>query len=119
MEERIKIPDKYLPIGTVCRLKGGKKYVMIGGFCPVSKESDTIPDYIGIVYPEGIITNEVTLYFNHDQIEEVVFLGFSNDEDKEFKLKLKDLIEKELPKLREEDSSTSNGINTDLFNTNN
>ena len=30
--------DKFLPIGTVVLLKGGKKRVMIIGFCAMAKE---------------------------------------------------------------------------------
>lgn len=39
---------KYLPIGTVVMLKGGKKRIMITGFCCVNEEKNNkIYDYCG------------------------------------------------------------------------
>lgn len=72
-----------LSIGTVVLLKEAFKKLMIIGYMPV-KHTDTgediAYDYIGVPYPEGFIGNESALVFNHDDIEETVFQGFSNDE---------------------------------------
>lgn len=77
------------PLGTVVLLKGGKKRVMIIGFYPVSKgENSKMYDYIGCIYPEGILTSDKHLMFNHNQIEQVFHLGMVSDEDKNFKMKL-------------------------------
>ena len=85
--------EKYLPIGTVVMLKGGKKRVMIIGFCGVAEEAkDKVFDYSGCMYPEGIISSNQILLFNHDQIEKVYALGYSDEEDKEFKEKLKKVV---------------------------
>ena len=35
-----KIPNKYLPIGTVVMLKGGTKRVMIAGFCTIQNQKE-------------------------------------------------------------------------------
>ena len=82
----------YLPIGSVVRLKDATKRIMIIGFY-VKSESDIdnnkIYDYVGCLYPEGMIDSKTNLLFNHDQIEEVYALGFTDDEEKKFK---KDLI---------------------------
>lgn len=44
MENEIK--EKYLPVGTVVLLKGGKKRTMITGFCASSnEEKNRIYDY--------------------------------------------------------------------------
>lgn len=87
--------EKYLPVGTVLMLKGGKKRVMITGFCIVSNEDkETVYDYCGCMYPEGIIKTEQALLFNHDQIDKIYYLGLIDEEEKDFKNKLKEVIEK-------------------------
>ncbi len=86
--------EKYLPIGTVVLLKGATKRLMITGFCSVSNEDkDTIYDYSGCLYPEGVLTSEQTALFNHDQIEKLFCIGYSDDEDKTFRKKIKEEME--------------------------
>lgn len=78
-------------IGTICRLKNGKKYIMITGFFPLAKNEEskqTMYDYCGCMYPEGVVSSDLNLVFNHDQIEEVIYPGFVNEEDSLFKNKL-------------------------------
>ena len=92
-----KIPEKYLPIGTVVMLNGGTKRVMIAGFCATQPEDETkkIWDYIGCLYPEGFLTSNQTCLFDHEQIDEIYHLGLSEDEDKEekeFKEKLNSIV---------------------------
>lgn len=87
--------EKYLPVGTVVMLKGGKKRAMITGFCTVAEEDKSkVYDYTGCLYPEGVISSSQTLLFNHDQIEKIYHLGLVDDEEKQFKQKLKEMIEK-------------------------
>lgn len=74
-----------LPIGSVVLLKGGRKKLMIIGLKPVKEEEpDTIYDYIGVLFPEGFISNEYNFLFNHGDINDVVFLGYNNPERKIF-----------------------------------
>ena len=85
--------ERFLPIGTVVRLKGGTKRVMIIGFCAMAKEKEgKIFDYTGCIYPEGLLSSDQTAMFDHSQIEQVYFKGFVDDEEKEFKNKLNALI---------------------------
>ena len=82
--------DKYLPLGTVVLLKNGKKKVMITGFCTIDGEKkDKIYDCCGCVYPEGTLSSKQTLLFDHNQIEKIFHVGYVNEEEKEFKEKLK------------------------------
>lgn len=86
MKEKYK---KYLPIGSVVLLEKASKRVMITGFCAKGKEQgDKIFDYIGCLYPEGILNTEQNLLFNHDQIEKIFAIGFSDEEEKLFKERL-------------------------------
>lgn len=86
---------KYLPIGTVVMLKGGKKRAMITGFCTVAGEDKSkIFDYLGCLYPEGFISANKTLLFNHDQIEKVYHLGLIDEEETQFKQRLEEMMSK-------------------------
>ena len=68
--------DKYLPIGSVVLLKGGKKRAMITGFCSVAQENqEKIYDYSGCVYPEGYLSSNQVCLFDHDQIDKIFFEG--------------------------------------------
>jgi len=96
-----KIPEKFLPIGTVVMLKGGTKRVMITGFCAFANEEKKnterkIWDYSGCLYPEGFISSDQVCLFDHKQIEELYHLGLCEDEDseeKQFKKTLNKIIE--------------------------
>ena len=93
MEE--KMPAKFLPIGTVVLLKGGKKELMIMSYCitpsgdvydkngKVEVGEDAMFDYGGCVYPEGMLTSDQLFAFNHDQIEKICYMGYETDKQKE------------------------------------
>ncbi|MBE5960919.1 MAG: DUF4176 domain-containing protein [Lachnospiraceae bacterium] len=76
--------EKYLPIGSVVRLKGGTKRIMIYGRKQISADTGATFDYVACFYPEGNISNQHTFLFNHDNIEEVVFKGFCDEEEEKF-----------------------------------
>jgi hypothetical protein len=82
----------FLPIGTICRLKNGNKYVMVTGFCPVTGEENKMYDYSGCIYPEGMISSDINLVFNNSQIEEIIFKGFENEEELVFKKQLENFV---------------------------
>lgn len=88
--------EKYLPIGSVVMLKEATKRLMITGFCITPKDnSNTVFDYCGCLYPEGVISSDQIALFNHNQIQQVYAIGFSDDEEKKFKEKLKEEISKQ------------------------
>ena len=68
--------EDLLPIGSIVRLKGGERLLMIFGILqrsPVDPEQTF--DYVGVSYPEGHIDSRLHIGFNKDLIEEVVFRG--------------------------------------------
>lgn len=94
MEEKI---EKYLPIGSVCLLNGGERYVMVIGYLGVSaQDQNTVYDYMGAVYPLGVISSDISFMFNHDQVAKVIYKGFENDESKEFNKKLNEVSKEEI-----------------------
>lgn len=84
-----------LPIGSVVLLKGGTKKLMITGIKPVSEDKpDTVYDYIGVVYPEGFLSNEYNFLFNHKDINDIIFIGYNNLEREEFIRTMEEELEK-------------------------
>ncbi len=83
------IKPKYLPVGTVVLLENGTKRVMINGFCTMdANKPDKIYDYSGVLFPEGSLSSDQTLLFDHSQIVRVDHYGLDDQEEKEFKVKL-------------------------------
>ena len=83
------IKPKYLPVGTVVLLENGSKRVMINGFCTMdANKPDKIYDYSGVLFPEGSLSSDQTLLFDHSQIARIDHMGLEDQEEKEFKVKL-------------------------------
>ena len=77
-----------LPIGSIVYLKKGTNKLMILNRGPIIEQNgeQTLFDYSGCFYPQGIDPENV-FYFNEENIDEVVFEGFKdNDEDRFQKL---------------------------------
>ena len=51
-------------------------------------------DYSGVLFPEGSLSSDQTLLFDHSQIVRVDHLGLQDDEEASFKVKLNDLVKK-------------------------
>lgn len=84
---------KFLPLGSIVLLEDATKRLMITGFCIIdSDDSSTMYDYSGCIYPEGIMSSDENILFNHQQINSIYHLGYSDEEEIEFKEKLKELI---------------------------
>ncbi len=88
------VNEKYLPLGTIVKLKTGTKKVMITGFCMYDNNNGhKLYDYCGCLYPEGMLSNREAHLFNHSDIEKVCHLGVSDEEEKKFKVNLTSMIQ--------------------------
>ena len=86
-----------LPIGSVVLLQESTKKVMITGFC--QKEitegvEEKIWDYAGCLYPEGYLGPNQIYLFNGEQIERIFAVGYQDEEQFEFKVKVDAVLEK-------------------------
>lgn len=79
-----------LPIGSVVLLEEGQKRLMIYGVRQTEQETQEEYDYIGVVYPEGNMGQGTQFLFNHDQIKEVYFKGYDDEERQDFIKRLAD-----------------------------
>ena len=124
----MEIGEKFLPIGTVVFLKGGKKELMIISYCIVPAGDvydkngkvdvgDKMFDYGGCVYPEGMITSDQLFAFNHEQIDRVVHMGYETDKQKEISKVLKGGLELREKRLAEEKAKQEEGPATETNST--
>ena len=81
---------KLLPIGSVVLLEEGKKRLMIYGIKQTEQETQQEYDYIGAVYPEGNMGQGTQFLSNHNQIKEVFYKGFEDEERRMFIERLAD-----------------------------
>lgn len=88
-------PD-YMPLGSVCLIKGSDKKLMIierGVLVCEDKSSEkfVLYDYGACFYPEGLVGDRV-LFFNHDVVEDVIWMGYASSESDAFVEKIKEYI---------------------------
>ena len=75
------IDDKFLPIGTICKVNKSNHLVMIDGYLPVDyNDKIIIYDYSGCIYPEGLLKRNLNISFNHSDIIEIVYIGYKNND---------------------------------------
>ncbi|MDD5887912.1 MAG: DUF4176 domain-containing protein [bacterium] len=105
--------ERFLPIGSVVMLNGGKKEVMITSYCifPIDseiKDGKQVPaerkmyEYGGCIYPEGILDSNVSCAFNHDQIAEILHVGYETEKQKQLSQILNTSYEKYKEKYESE-----------------
>lgn len=69
-----------LPIGSIVKISGIEKEIMIFGYLQKSGVSHVQHvDYIGVPYPEGNIGPQVQIGFQRRDITEVLFEGYITD----------------------------------------
>ncbi len=89
----MKIKD-LLPIGSIVLLRDGEKRLMISGIMQSDASGDGQEyDYLGVLYPEGHIGEQFQYLFNHEDIQEIFFRGFEDEERRDFLEKLANLYE--------------------------
>ena len=89
----------YLPIGSIVLVNDGEKKMMIIGYKVRSAEdSDKVWDYLGCIYPIGVFSKKVNFVFDHKEIREICFSGFSDEEHKKLVDRLNSIKDSELNK---------------------
>ena len=87
--------NELLPIGSIVLLKDGEKRLMINGIMQSDASgSGANYDYLGILYPEGHIGDEFQYLLNHEDIAQIIFRGYEDEERVEFLNKLASVLEK-------------------------
>ena len=78
---------KLLPLGSIVLLEEGLQKLVIVGRGAIYEDQetgqDTFADYMAVLYPSGM-NPETTIFFQHDNIDKVVFTGYSDEEEDRF-----------------------------------
>ncbi|MGM0165428.1 hypothetical protein IGI39_000370 [Enterococcus sp. AZ135] len=84
-----------LAIGSIVYLKDGAKKMMILNRAPVIEDKGKVEyfDYSACFYPMGLNMEEI-FYFNEENIDKVVFDGYSDDEEIRFQELLNEAFSK-------------------------
>jgi len=80
------LADKMLPLGTIVYAKEGEVKIMIigrGVTLDNGAEGDIFTDYVGVIYPKGLDPKDA-IFFNHEDIDRIVFKGYSDEEEERF-----------------------------------
>ncbi|MDE5415230.1 DUF4176 domain-containing protein [Alkalihalobacterium chitinilyticum] len=74
-----------LPIGSIVYLKEGTSKLMILNRGPILEADgeNKMFDYSGCFYPQGLVHDKV-FYFNHENVDEVIFEGYQDEEEQRF-----------------------------------
>lgn len=76
-----------LPLGSLVYLKEGTKKMMIIGrgvmYQDETTQNEQFVDYLGCGYPEGVDPKQ-TFFFNREDIDRVIFKGFSDEDEVRF-----------------------------------
>lgn len=89
--------EKYLPIGSIVKIKDCDKTIMIMGYYSLEFEQNLkIYDYIGCTYPEGMLVKNNTILFDHKEIVEVIYNGYVNNEYEILNNKLLNKVEEKV-----------------------
>ena len=79
--------QELLPLGSIVLLEEGlQKLVVVGRGVVYTDQvtgKDTFADYMADLYPTGL-NPETTIFFNQENIDKVVFKGYSDEEEERF-----------------------------------
>ena len=84
-----------LPLGTIVVLRDGYKKLIVIGRKIYSGNGEKLNDYLGCLYPEGYLGEEYCYVFNNEDIDQVIYKGYSDLEDEVFTKTLKEINELE------------------------
>lgn len=85
--------EDLLPVGSVVLLKNAEKRIVVTGYGQVNEKNELF-DYSAIYFPEGMLNSKKVMLFNHDQIEQIFFKGYVDQEQLDFMLKITPILEK-------------------------
>ncbi len=88
--------EKVLPLGTVVTLKDGDgSQLMIIARASVVAEGrkEVYYDYGSVLIPQGMLAPEAVYFFNRENVNEIIFYGYENEEEKQFAYQYDSMIE--------------------------
>lgn len=83
-----------LPIGSIIKKKEDNTQFIVIGYYPVNTLTSMLYQYLCAYYPAGFSHDTPVAMLNNDDISEIVFEGYSNDDSKVLVSELSKGIEK-------------------------
>ena len=88
---------EYLPIGTIVNVNQAQDInFMITGLMVESANGER-RDYVAVRYPVGAMGNAQYYFFNHDDIKDIVHMGYVNEDHTTY-VQLLNSVEKQISK---------------------
>src|SRR5574341_1216227 len=109
-KEENEMTEKLLPLGSIVYLKEATAKLMIVGRGASfdNGEGQVFSDYVGVVYPNGI-DPEDALFFNHQDVDKLIFTGYSDEEEERY-LEVYDAWQQGLVDASENETYTAESI---------
>ena len=82
--------NELFPLGTIVTLKEHEGPIMIMGY--YQNVNDRVYDYIGVPYPQGFISKNAALVFDHSALDLLVSKGYEDEEAKQFLVQLPEVM---------------------------
>ena len=92
---------EHLPIGTVVRVNGGNQNLMICSLFPITEKNGKQGyfDFGGVPLPLGVVSQDMA-FFNKEDIDEILFLGYVDASFQQLTANYDELISKiDFPKF--------------------
>lgn len=86
---------KLLPIGSVVRLRDSSNLLLIIGYGPISPNGKTHYDYLATNYPFGLGSNMQAAMIDREEIAEVMYSGYVDEESSAYTELMDILIRKD------------------------
>ncbi len=80
----------FLPLGSVVRINGMPKNMLIIGRLQKDVSTGKLYEYCGVAVPEGMLSSSKTFLFRADAIESIVFTGMIDEEERVFRELIQD-----------------------------
>ena len=87
LEESNKVLEtiEWLPLGTIVSVDdSNQKIMIIGRNQRDSNNPDISYEYSAVLYPQGLIDPKENLLLNLNQVKQIYYLGYSDDNNKQF-----------------------------------
>lgn len=92
---KVALGEELLPIGSVVYIKMINQALMVYGRKQLQENNDIVWDYVACPYPQGFLTKDTNVFFQHNQITQVIYKGFESQGELIMRKKLYQLFDKE------------------------